>query len=248
MSEFSGKAALITGGGTGVGRATVLQLAARGFHVAVNYSRSRDEADETAVAAREQGVKAIAIACNVADDTAVRQMIERCRQEFGRLDVLVNNAGMTHFVPHADLEALSEAKWDEILAVNLKGPFFVSRAAIPLMKAGGGGAIVNVASVAGVAGAGSSIAYAASKGGLITMTKSLARAFAPEIRVNAVCPGVILTRWLDDHREMIDAAIKITPLKRASTTDDIADVIAFLACDAEMMTGQTLVVDGGRTM
>ena len=130
----------------------------------------------------------------------------------------------------------------------MKGPFFVSRAAIPLIRESGGGSIVNVASVAGVAGAGSSIAYAASKGGLITMTKSLAKAFAPEIRVNAVCPGVIISRWLGDHQDMIDKALEITPLQRASTTDDIAAVITFLACDAGMMTGQALVVDGGRTM
>lgn len=248
MNESPGKVALVTGGGTGVGRATALQLAARGFQVAVNYSRSRDQAEQTAAEVRERGVRAMAIQCNVADDAAVRQMIEQCRREFGRLDVVVNNAGTTHFVPHSDLEALTEGKWDEILAVNLKGPFFVSRAAIPLLRSGGGGSIVNVASVAGVAGAGSSIAYAASKGGLITLTKSLARAFAPDIRVNAVCPGVILTRWLDGHEEMVESAIKITPLKRASTTDDIADVIAFLACDAGMMTGQAIVVDGGRTM
>ncbi len=143
---------------------------------------------------------------------------------------------------------MNEDKWDRILAVNLKGSFFVSRAAIPLIIASGGGSVVNVASVAGVAGAGSSIAYAASKGGMITMTKSLAKAFAPRIRVNAVCPGVIISRWLGDHQDMIDKAVDITPLERASTPDDIADVITFLACDAEMMTGQSLVVDGGRTM
>jgi 3-oxoacyl-[acyl-carrier protein] reductase len=248
VTTSPGQAALITGGGTGVGRATALQLAARGFHLAINYSRSRDEAEATAAAAREHGVRAIVLQCNVADDSAVRKMVDACRREFGRMDVLVNNAGMTHFVPHADLEALGEDKWDEILAVNLKGPFFVSRSAIPLLRASGGGSIVNVASVAGVAGAGSSIAYAASKGGLITMTKSFARAFAPEIRVNAVCPGVILSRWLEGHEDMVEAAIKVTPLKRASTTDDIADAITFLACDAGMMTGQALVVDGGRTM
>jgi 3-oxoacyl-[acyl-carrier protein] reductase len=248
VTTSPGQAALITGGGTGVGRATALQLAARGFHLAINYSLSRDEAEATAAAAREHGVRAIVLQCNVADDSAVRKMVDACRREFGRMDVLVNNAGMTHFVPHADLEALGEDKWDEILAVNLKGPFFVSRSAIPLLRASGGGSIVNVASVAGVAGAGSSIAYAASKGGLITMTKSFARAFAPEIRVNAVCPGVILSRWLEGHEDMVEAAIKVTPLKRASTTDDIADAITFLACDAGMMTGQALVVDGGRTM
>ena len=248
MNQQAGKVAIITGGGTGVGRATVLQLAARGFHTIVNYSRSQHDAEATAEAARALGVRSLAVACDVADDTQVQEMLQQCRSEFGRLDLLVNNAGMTHFVEHTDLEAMNEEKWDRILAVNLKGPFFVSRAAIPFMRAGGGGAIVNVASVAGLAGAGSSIAYAASKGGLITMTKSLARAFAPDIRVNAVCPGVIRSRWLAEHEEMITSAIKVTPLKRASSPDDIADAITFLACDAKMMTGQALVVDGGRTM
>ena len=242
------KVALITGGGTGVGRSTTLQLADRGLHVAINYSRSQDDAEATAMAAREKGVRAITIGCDVSSDSQVVQMVERCRAEFGRLDVLVNNAGTTFFVEHSDLASMTEEKWDKILAVNLKGPFFVSRAAIPLLRASGGGSIVNVASVAGVAGSGSSIAYAASKGGLITLTKSLAKAFAPDIRANAVCPGPIVSRWLEDHQDMVQAAIKVTPLKRASTTDDIADVVTFLACDAGMMTGQALVVDGGRTM
>jgi 3-oxoacyl-[acyl-carrier protein] reductase len=248
VTKRAERVALITGGGTGVGRSTTLQLAERGFHVAINYSRSVRDADETAAAARKMDVKAITVACDVSDDGQVREMIERCRGEFGWLDVVVNNAGTTHFVQHTDLEAMSEDKWDRILAVNLKGPFFVSRAAIPLLREGGGGSIVNVASVAGVAGSGSSIAYAASKGGLITMTKSLAKAFAPDIRVNAVCPGVIVSRWLEGHEDMVEAALKITPLKRASSTDDIADVVTFLACDAGMMTGQALIVDGGRTM
>jgi len=242
------KVALITGGGTGVGRATTLQLAERGYDVAINYSRSKDDAEATSAEARQKGVRAMAVACDVADDAAVRAMIDRCQTEFGRLDVLVNNAGTTFFVKHSDLDEMTEERWDRILDVNLKGPFFVSRAAIPLMRAGGGGSIVNVASVAGIAGSGSSIAYAASKGGLITMTKSLAKAFAPDIRVNAVCPGPIISRWLEDHQDMVEAAIKLTPLKRASTTDDIADAVTFLACDAGMMTGQALVVDGGRTM
>jgi 3-oxoacyl-[acyl-carrier protein] reductase len=242
------KVALITGGGTGVGRATVLQLAARGFDVVVNYSRSQSDAESTAAAARELGVRAVTVGCDVSHDADVRAMIARCQSELGRLDVAVNNAAVTQFIDHADLEAMTEEKWDRIFDVNVKGAFFVSRAAMPLLQASGAGAIVNVASVAGLAGAGSSIAYAASKGALITLTKSLARAFAPQVRVNAVCPGVIESRWLDDHPEMIQAAIKVTPLKRASTTDDIADVITFLACDASMMTGQALTVDGGRTM
>src|SRR6185436_3957674 len=244
MSETSRKSALITGGGTGVGRAATLQLAARGFDVAINYSRSKDDAETTAGEAREKGVRAICVECDVSEDGQVRGMIERCKKEFGRLDVVVNNAGTTFFVKHTDLDEMTEERWDRILAVNLKGPFFVSRAAIPLMRASGGGAIINVASVAGVAGSGSSIAYAASKGGLITMTKSLAKAFAPDIRVNAVCPGPIISRWLAGHQDMVDAAVKITPLKRASKTDDIADAVIFLACDAAMMTGQALIVDG----
>jgi 3-oxoacyl-[acyl-carrier protein] reductase len=246
--QNSGKVALVTGGGTGVGRSTSLQLAQRGFHVAINYSRSKNDAESTAAAVHELGVKAITIACDVSSDEQVQSMIDRCRRELGRLDVVVNNAGMTHFVDHKDLESMTEARWDEILAVNLKGPFFVSRAAIPLLRESGGGSIVNVASVAGLQGSGSSIAYAASKGGLITLTKSLAKAFAPDIRVNAVCPGPIISRWLADHQDMVQSALKLTPLKRVSSTDDIADVITFLACDAGMMTGQALVVDGGRTM
>ena len=181
MNESKSKAALVTGGGTGVGRAAALQFAKRGFDVAINYSRSQDDAEQTAVEVRELGQRAIVVQCDVASDEQAVSMIETVRREFGRLDILVNNAGMTYFVEHTDLDAMSEEKWDRILAVNLKGAFFVSRAAIPLLRESGGGAIVNVASVAGVAGAGSSIAYAASKGGLITMTKSLAKAFAPEI-------------------------------------------------------------------
>jgi 3-oxoacyl-[acyl-carrier protein] reductase len=242
------KVALVTGGGTGVGRATSLQLAKRGYDVAINYSRSIDDAERTAADVRELGVRAITIECDVSNDEGVRAMIDRCQRELGRLDVVVNNAGTTHFVDHADLEGMTEEKWDDILAVNLKGPFFVCRAAIPVLRATGGGSIVNVASVAGIAGAGSSIAYAASKGGLITLTKSLAKAFAPDIRVNAVCPGPIVSRWLENHQDMVQAAIKITPLKRVSSTDDVADAVTFLACDAEMMTGQALVVDGGRTI
>ncbi len=240
--------ALVTGGGTGVGRAAVLQFAQRGFDVAINYSRSADDAEATAGDAGQLGAASQVIACDVADDRQVRAMIEACRTRFGRLDVLVNNAGRTHFIEHADLDAVTDEVWDEILNVNLKGAFAVSRAAIPLLKASSGGAIVNVASTAGVGGQGSSIPYAASKGAMITMTKSLARALAPGIRVNAVCPGVIISRWLADQPEMIDAAVQVTPLERASTTDDVAKVITFLACDAQMMTGQALIVDGGRTM
>jgi 3-oxoacyl-[acyl-carrier protein] reductase len=241
------RVAIVTGSATGIGRAVAWQLAERGYAVTINYSRSKTEAEETAAGVRERGAEALVFPASVADDTAVRAMIERTRQEFGGIDVLVNNAATTHFIPHDDLESLTAEIWDEILEVNLKGTFFASRAAMPCLKQRKG-CIVNIASVAGVAGSGSSIAYAASKGAVITLTKSLARAFAPDVRVNAVAPGPVQTRWLADHQDMVEQAMKLTPLKRPATADDIADVTLFLACGTTLMTGQVLVADGGRTI
>jgi 3-oxoacyl-[acyl-carrier protein] reductase len=241
------RVALVTGAATGIGRAVAWRLAERGFAVTVNYSKSKTEAEETADGVRSRGANALLYAANVADDTAVRAMVERTTTEFDGLDVLINNAGMTHFIPHTDLEGLTEAVWDEILAVNLKGTFYACRAALPHLKSRKG-SIVNVASVAGLAGSGSSIAYAASKGAVITMTKSLARAFAPEVRVNAVAPGPVQTRWLADHQDMVEQAMKLTPLKRPATADDVTDAILFLADMTTLITGQVLVIDGGRTI
>src|SRR4051794_1692786 len=239
--------ALVTGSATGIGRAVAWRLAERGYAVTVNYSRSKAEAEETAEGIRQRGGRALVYAASVADDTAVRAMVERTTEEFGGLDVLVNNAGTTHFVPHSDLEGLTAQVWDDILDVNLKGTFFACRAAMPHLKARKGN-IVNVASVAGVAGSGSSIAYAASKGAVITLTKSLARAFAPEVRVNAVAPGPVQTRWLADHQDLVQAAMKVTPLKRAATPEDVAEVVVFLADGTTLITGQVVVIDGGRTI
>jgi 3-oxoacyl-[acyl-carrier protein] reductase len=241
------RVALVTGSATGIGRAAAWRLAERGFAVTVNYSKSKADAEETAEGIRSRGARALVYAADVADDIAVRAMVERTTEEFGGLDVLVNNAGTTHFIPHTDLEGLTEAIWDEILDVNLKGTFYACRAAMPFLKARKG-AIVNVTSVAGLAGSGSSIAYAASKGAVNTLTKSLARAFAPEVRVNAVAPGPVQTRWLADHQDMVEQAMTLTPLKRPATAEDIADTIVFLADATTLMTGQVLVVDGGRTM
>ena len=175
-------------------------------------------------------------------------MLARVDGELGRLDVLVNNAGTTQFVDFGDLEGLTEEMWDRMLAVNLKGAFFCSRAAAPMLRNASDGAIVNVSSCAGVTGSGSSIAYAASKGALNTMTKSLARALAPEVRVNAVCPGPIDTRWMAGREEMMARSMDRTPLGRASTAEEIAASVRYLALDATMTTGQCLVIDGGRTM
>src|SRR4051794_30789474 len=241
------KVALVTGSATGAGRAIALRFAAHGLAVAVNYSRSQAEAQETLDAAGKLGVPALLCQANVADDAAVRAMVARVRDELGGLDALVNNAGTTHFIDHADMEAVTERVWDDIFSVNVRGAFQCVRAAAPLLKERRG-AVVNVSSVAGLTGHGSSIPYAASKAAMNTMTMSLARALAPHVRVNAVAPGPINTRWLAGREEMVRQSLKLTPLGRAAEPDDIADVVTFLALGQTLMTGQVVVVDGGRTM
>lgn len=241
------KVALITGSATGVGRASALRFAREGFAVAVNYSRSEKEANETLADVQKLGVPAILCKANVGYDNAVRDMIKRVQQELGGLDVLVNNAGMTHFIDHANLEALTDAVWHEIFQVNMLGTFYCCRAALPLLQKRNG-AIVNVTSVAALSGQGSSIPYCASKAAVNSLTRSLARAFAPQVRVNAVAPGPIETRWLDGHRERIRDYLKIVPLQRVALPEEIADAIHYLALGTTLTTGQCLVVDGGRTM
>jgi 3-oxoacyl-[acyl-carrier protein] reductase len=249
MPTASGPVVLVTGSATGIGRATAIRFAKLGYAVVVNYSRSEAEAQETVRLVTEQGAQALLIQCDVGQDSAVRNMLSQIADHFGRLDVLVNNAAMTHIVAHHDLEEMSEDKWDDILQTNVKGTFFCIRAATPLLKQSRGN-VVNVSSVAGVTGEGSSIAYAASKGAVNTLTKSLARALAPEIRVNAVCPGPVDTRWL--RKMMTEQQIKDRtasyPLQRAAQPEDIADAIMFMATGTTLTTGQCLVVDGGRTM
>src|SRR5262245_60682934 len=214
------KVALVTGSATGAGRAIALRFARRGFAVAVNYSRSEAEAKETLEAIRATGVPTFMHKATVADDSQVRAMVDRCRAELGGLDVLGNNAGMTHFIPHTDMDAVTDAVWDEIFQVNLKGSFYASRAAMPYLRERRG-CIVNISSVAGLQGHGSSIPYSASKAAMNCMTQSLARAFAPDVRVNAVAPGPIMTRWLEGHMDHVDKAIAQTPLLRAATADDV---------------------------
>jgi 3-oxoacyl-[acyl-carrier protein] reductase len=241
------KVALITGSATGIGRAVALRFAREGFAVAVNYSRSAQDAEQTLAQVKELGVPALLIKANVADEKAVHAMVDQVVKELGRLDVLVNNAGTTRFIEHTNLEAVTAEVWDEILGVNLKGTFFCSRAALPHLQQSGG-SIVNVTSVAGLQGHGSSIPYAASKAAVNCMTKSLARAFGPKVRVNAVAPGPVLTRWLADHMDQVARSLSITPMGRAAVPEDIADAVAYLALGTTLMTGQVMVVDGGRTM
>lgn len=251
--NLRGKAAIVTGGGTGVGRATALALAERGCDVLINYSRSAAEADRTAAEIRSRGVRGIAMQADVADDAACRRLVARALDELGRLDVLVNNAGTTSFIPHADLEKVTDGDWDRILSVNLKGPFQCVRAAREALEQGEGGAVVNVSSVAGVVGTGSSIPYCASKAGLNLLTVMLARVLGPKIRVNAVAPGFITGRWLEGglgkplYEALKQGLEARTPLRRVCEPEDVRDAILALL-ETDLVTGQVLQVDGGMTI
>jgi 3-oxoacyl-[acyl-carrier protein] reductase len=250
--KLEGKAAIVTGGGTGVGRATALELARGGCSVLVNYSKSKDDAEQTAADVRALGVKGVAIQADVSDDAACRRMADTAQKEFGRLDILVNNAGTTEFIPHHELDLLTTDAWNRILGVNLIGPFQCARAVKPAMDATGGGVIVMTSSIAGTNGVGSSVAYCASKAALNNLTLTLARALAPNIRVNAVAPGFIRGRWLKEgygeQYEMLEQlATARSVMKKVCDPEDIATaILGFIAAD--LVTGQVLIVDGGLTI
>jgi 3-oxoacyl-[acyl-carrier protein] reductase len=252
--KLAGKAAIVTGGGTGVGRATALALAERGCHVLINYSRSAAEAEDTAREILARGVRGLAVRADVSDDAACRAMVAQALRDLGRLDVLVNNAGTTSFIPHGDLEKVTDADWDKIFSVNLKGPFQCVRAARAALEQSGAGVVVNVSSVAGVVGTGSSIPYCASKAGLNLLTVMLARVLGPKIRVNAVAPGFITGRWLKGGLgEPVYEAMKKglearTPLHRVCDPEDVRDAILSLIEGSDLVTGQVLLVDGGMTI
>ncbi len=239
------RVAVVTGGGTGIGRAISEHLARAGARVIVNYSRSREDAEATVKGIQENGGTAIAVAADVSKQEMATELMNAAVTEFGQLDYLINNAGWSTRVPHAQMDQLTDEIWDHVFDTNLRGAFYCVRAATPLLRKQPGAAIVNIASVAALLGMGSSMAYAASKGGMVTLTKSLARALAPEIRVNAVLPGFVRTRFAGWTEDAFSSSEKITPLRKLATVDDVAEAALFFCAHALGTTGETLVVDGG---
>ena len=247
----SRKAALVTGAATGIGRSAVLALARAGYDVAVNYSSSEAAARETAAQAEKLGTKTLVIRCDVSDEPGVRAMLQQVKEGFGRLDVLVNNAGTTASWKPRDLETLSLEEWDRVFAVNVRGLFQVTRAAAPLLKEAKG-CIVNTASIVGLRPGPQPLPYAASKAAVVNLTKTLAWNLGPEIRVNAVAPGWMEGDWMkrmlkDKYEDLMGKRAKATPLKRVVTADDVAETMMNLIESNRFVTGEVIVIDGGFT-
>jgi len=245
--KLKDQVAIVTGAGTGMGRAIAERFAAEGAKVLVNYRASKDAAEEVAAGIREKGGEAEAYQANVAVDAEARKMAADTEQRWGRLDVLVNNAGWSKLTPHHQLEDLTDEIWDRTLNTNLRGAFYATRAAVPLLRKSGGGSVINNTSASAWHAAGSSIVYSASKAAMVNMTKSLARVLAPEIRVNAIAPGLVHTRFAGWPQSAFDEAPKHTPLQRITTAEEVAAVVLFLAADATAITAETILIDGGKT-
>jgi len=248
--KVEGKSAIVTGSATGVGRETALALARLGCNVLINYSRSQEEAEATRADVEALGVKSTVCKADVSIDAECRSLVDTALAAFGRLDVLVNNAGTTTFIDHSDLDAVKEEDWQRIMAVNVQGPFQCIRAARRALAADGGGAVVNVSSIAGIRAIGSSVPYCASKAALNNLTVSLARALAPHIRINAVAPGFITGRWLKAGLgEAYETAKKLNeqraPLQRVCEPSDVADAVLSLITGSDLVTGHVLPVEGG---
>ena len=245
------KVAIVTGSATGVGAATAVLLAEKGCNVVINYTRSKEEAMATAQLVEQHNVECIVFQADVSNDDECKSMVDAAIKKWGKIDYLVNNAGKTKFNPFENLDGLSGEDFLDIYSVNVVGPYQMIKAVVPYMKLQGGGAIVNDSSLAGINGVGSSIAYVTSKAALNIMTKSLAHVLGPEIRINAVAPGPIQTRWLkggmgdEAYSALIEQAENELPLKQVATAEDVAETLVWFLEGAKLITGEVLIVDSG---
>ena len=248
MKNLKGKVAIVTGSSSGVGAATALQLAGLGCHVVVNYHSNSAGAERVVEQCQALDVQALAVGGDVAKDEVCKALAQAAIDKWGRIDVLVNNAGTTKFVDHRDLDGLDAEDFQRIYGVNVIGCYQMTRAVTEAMEANEeGGAVVNVASTAAVTGIGSSVAYAASKGAMVTMTLSLARALGPKLRINAVCPGFIEGEWLreglgeEKYEALMHANRSGAPLGVTATPETVADAIVHFVTGPQVVTGETLI-------
>jgi len=239
--KLNRQVALVTGAGKRIGRAVALRLGREGADVVVHYHRSEGEARGVVGEIERMGRKAVAMSADLCDVSQIRQLVKEVEERFGRLDILVNSAA--NFL-HAQFEDVSEKLWDEALDANLKAPFFLTQAAAPMLRKSGG-LVINFADIGGILPWTGYIPHCASKAGVMMLTKCLAKALAPEVRVNAIAPGTITMPG--DPSEVEVDFVKRAPLRRTGTTEEVADAVMFLV-GAKFMTGQTLVLDGGRTL
>ncbi len=244
---LEGKVALVTGGARGIGAAISMAFAREGARVAVNYNRSGKPAGEIVSRIQRLGHKALLVRADVSDSRQVKAMVHKVMSRLERVDILVNNAGV---ITKVNVLKTTERKWDHVVATNLKGTFLCSKTVAPLMVRQGSGRIINIASVSGIMGGLVSAEYAASKAGILGLTKAMAKQLAPHVLVNAIAPGPVETELIadmDEKRRMLMLAA--TPMGRFATPEEVARVAVFLASeDARFITGQTVVVDGGRVM
>jgi len=243
------RAALVTGAASGIGRAAALALARAGYHVAINYSKSEKEAKAVAEEAGRSGARTLLCRCDVADEAGVRAMLTTVGDEFGRLDVLINNAGTTAAWKPKDLESISLEDWDRVFAVNVRGLFQVTRAAVPLLRVSKG-CIVNTASIVGLRPGPQPLPFAASKAAVVNLTKTLAYNLGPDVRVNAVAPGWMEGDWMqrmlkEKYEELMGRRAKLTPLGRCVTAEDVAETMMSLVQANRFVTGEVVVIDGG---
>ena len=244
------RVALITGSASGIGKAVALAFAAGGYDVVINYSRSADRAEETAEECRKLGGAAIVVKCDVSNDEDVHAMFDACQAEFGRLDVLVNNAGTTMDTPPKKLDDVDLDEWDRVFAINVRGLFQVTRAAVPLLRGSENASVINTCSIAGLRPGPQPLVYAASKASVANLTKTLAGALGPEIRVNAVAPGWLEGEWMErtlaeNYDGLMQRRAKYTPLNRVAIADDVGEVMLNLADSNRFVTGEIIIIDGG---